>query len=90
MSAESRTDPKNFKPGLHQHYKGKLYIALFLGHHHEDRRLMVAYRSLEDGSYNFREWSTPGEDSWTDLVKVPTTRVGGITYEEVPRFKPLT
>jgi hypothetical protein len=89
MPTESRTDPKNFKPGLYQHYKGGTYMATMLVEHHETHVLYVVYTSMGSGKKYAREWASVGASSWTDFVKVPTDRVGGITYEEVPRFKLL-
>lgn len=63
-------DPKDFKPGVYKHYKGDLYRALMLVHHHETRDFMVVYVSLGHGSVNVREYATPGRDSWTDVVNV--------------------
>lgn len=80
------SDSSKFKPGLWRHYKGGMYVALYLVHHHETRSLMVVYVSMTLGSINVREWATPGADSWTDVVRVPTTSGGGLTYDEVPRF----
>lgn len=85
-TAKDLSDPANFKPGLYRHYKGGMYVALFLGRHHEGGTLMVAYVSMARGTINFREWAKPGKDSWIDMVQYPAK--GGETYsgEIVPRF----
>lgn len=60
----------SFRPGLYRHYKGGLYIALFLCSHHETGETFVAYVSQEhlDSGVRLREWCSPGKDSWTDDV----------------------
>jgi hypothetical protein len=67
---------KDFKPGLYRHYKGGLYLALMLVHHHQTRELMVVYASLQYAQENgmvphsVRPFKSPlpGDDSWTDIV----------------------
>lgn len=71
---------ESFKPGRYVHYKGGEYVAVCLAHHHETRRLMVVYLSLERGTANVREYSTPGADSWTDTVVLDSG-------EPAPRFR---
>lgn len=63
---------ESFRPGLYTHYKGSYYRALFLGRHHETRELLVAYVPYDhpESEVQFREWATPGKDSWTDRVEV--------------------
>lgn len=88
MSQEQdQRDPANFKPGVYAHYKGSMYTALMLVHHHDSRELLVVYLSHSHGTLNVREWYVPGSDSWTDMVRVPCTRGGELTYDDVPRFK---
>lgn len=70
----------NFRPGMYRHYKGDLYTALMLVHHHETRELMVIYLSHTHGTLNARPLHTPGQDSWLDMVSVSER-------ERVPRFK---
>lgn len=37
---------KKIKPGIYQHYKGKNYQVLGVGHHSETHEPLVIYRSL--------------------------------------------
>jgi hypothetical protein len=83
------TDPNNFKPGLYRHHKGHRYVATQLVRHHETRALFVVYISTRDGSSHIREWATPGEDSWVDMVPLKDAE-GNATGEMVPRFKPVS
>lgn len=80
------TDPSEFKPGAYEHYKGGKYFALALGRHHESGALMVAYVSCSHVGMSFREWATPGKDSWTDQVPHPRAIVHG---EKTSRFRYL-
>lgn len=81
-------DPSEFKPGAYEHYKGGKYFALALGRHHESGELMVAYVSCSHVGMSFREWATPGKDSWTDVVTVVSDAMGSSPRSE-PRFRYL-
>lgn len=72
----------SFKPGLYEHYKGGLYVALGLVTHHHTRKPMVVYVSCKYGTTNVRplEGWDRDEDGWTDI----TVNDAG---DEVPRFK---
>jgi hypothetical protein len=60
----------SFVPGTYEHYKGCLYTAVGLVHHHETREQMVVYFSHEKGTWNVRPLvgTRCGPDGWTDLV----------------------
>lgn len=85
---------EGFKPGLYQHYKGGVYVALMLVEHHETRAKMVVYVSTAHGTVNVREYNKMADprvegyqevDAWTDMV-----RPEGSFRDEpalVPRFK---
>lgn len=72
-----------FLPGLYEHYKGGLYVALHLVAHHDNRLPMVVYISLTYGSVNVRPlvgW--PGdEDGFFDEMPI-----GNSTLTH-PRFR---
>lgn len=76
-------DPATFKPGIYEHYKGEKYIALFLGRHHESNELFVAYVCFGHNTISFREWDSPGKDSWNDLF------LQDVTERTVQRFRYL-
>nr|BFD65637.1 DUF1653 domain-containing protein [Bdellovibrio sp. HAGR004] len=65
-------------PGaIYQHYKGRLYKVIGLGHHSETLEDVVLYESLYDNPVG-RLWSRPAH-MWNELVDV--------NGEKVPRFK---
>ncbi len=69
MSISEEQAIREFKPGLYIHKKGGLYTALCLVTHHETRRPMVLYTSLNYGSINVRPligWAGD-EDGWVDV-----------------------
>lgn len=83
-------DPKEFQPGLYEHYKGDRYIALHIVSHHETNELFVVYVSCSHGTINLREWDSPGKDSWCDPVtKVDLPSRCLPEYAIVPRFQYL-
>lgn len=73
---------QEFRPGLYRHYKGGLYRALLLVHHHETEEALVVYVSLnpDHGKLRLRELDTPGKDSWLDEVEVDEMRVSRFMY----------
>ena len=84
-SPSSPIDSKHFKPGIYEHYKrAGNYVALQLVSHHDTDELFVVYVCGSTGRTRIREWSTPGKDSWSDLVEVPS-KDGGM--ERAPRFR---
>lgn len=65
-----------FTPGVHRHYKGGAYTALFLAQDHEAKGWLVVYVSHTYGSVMVRP--LVGEhrimldvDGWTDVVTWP-------------------
>ena len=80
-----REKPEQFRPGVYKHYKGGLYVAIMLVAHHETRREMVAYVSLEHGSINVRPFASNIDDpvdpdAWNDWVIYEGERVRRFTY----------
>lgn len=61
-------NPEDFKPGIYDHYKGGIYVALFVVAHHESGERFVAYVSCDHKTTRVRELATPGKDSWCDVV----------------------
>lgn len=49
---------KQFKPGVYKHFKGHLYLALFLAKHSETGEYMVVYMDLYDNA-NGQIWTRP-------------------------------
>jgi len=78
-------EPVDFKPGRYRHYMGGEYVALQLVRHHETRDYLVLYLSLTHGTFNVREYATPGCDSWTDIVNLGAPNDPG-SYTPVVRF----
>ena len=68
------------KPGKYQHYKGKFYEVIGIGHHSETLEELVVYRAL----YNSPEYGK--NPLWIRPIKTfyETVVVDG---KEVPRFK---
>ena len=73
MPRKTTPDPSTFRPGLYEHYKGGLYLALMIVEHHETREPYVVYLSTGHNTINIRPWAKPGEDSWTDSVYAKRT-----------------
>jgi hypothetical protein len=59
--ASTESHPSAFKPGLYEHYKGGLYIALHLARHHDGQGYYVVYVCCKHGTISVREWDTPGK-----------------------------
>ena len=75
QDVKSQTD---IVPGaIYQHYKGKLYRVIGLGHHSETLEEVVLYEALYENPLG-RLWSRPAP-MWNELVDV--------NGEQVPRFK---
>lgn len=64
-----------FKPGIYRHYKGGLYLALFLARCSEHREVeLVIYFSFLKLVFWARPYKIPlleGDDCWCDLVEWP-------------------
>lgn len=58
----------NFQPGLHRHYKGDYYLALFLATHSETREKQVIYVPYAHPESGVIARNLYGPDSWTELV----------------------
>lgn len=65
--------------GIYQHYSGKQYRVIGVGHHSESLDQMVFYESLYDNSVG-RLWCRP-LPMWSEVVEV--------NGQKVPRFKLL-
>lgn len=74
-----------FKPGIWRHYKGGLYLALFLARFSEHREVeLVVYFSLSKLVFWARPYKIPlleGDDCWCDRVEWPDGKFR-------PRFVP--
>lgn len=66
------------KPGVYQHYKGPLYLFLFLARHRETKEFMVVYIPL----YEIAENAETGVQASLCPVDMWSEDVNG-----VPRFK---
>jgi hypothetical protein len=49
-----------FKPGIYKHFKGNLYLALFLAKHSETEKDLVIYVDLYENK-NSQIWARPLE-----------------------------
>lgn len=52
------TKKEKFKPGIYKHFKGKLYLALFLAKHSETEEDVVVYIDLYENK-NSQIWVRP-------------------------------
>jgi hypothetical protein len=53
--------PQKFKPGVYKHFKGQLFLALFLAKHSETEEDMIVYIDLYDNT-NSQVWVRPLND----------------------------
>ena len=51
---------ESFKPGIYKHFKGNLYLALFIAKHTETEEDMVIYIDLYENT-NSQIWARPLE-----------------------------
>ena len=70
---------KKIKPGIYQHYKGKLYEVLGLAHHSETLEELVVYKALYPTQF--------GENSLWVRPKVMFLENVSVEGKPVPRFK---
>jgi len=52
--------PQKFKPGVYKHFKGELFLALFLAKHSETEEDMVIYVGLYDKTKG-QIWARPAD-----------------------------
>lgn len=64
-----------FKPGIYQHYNGKLYHAMGICRHSETLEEMVVYRALYD---DYGVWVRPEKMFYETVL---------VNEVSVPRFK---
>lgn len=71
----TKVDPevamRNFKPGVHKHYKGPIYSGIMLVQHHDSQEYYVVYVSHTTGKAAVRPLASATEDSWTDMIGMP-------------------